>query len=404
RELRRVALHWLPGRGVLGVERWGAPGASAPAERLAEDAPALVTWTTGSTGRPRAAVRSHGFLWAQHRVLAAHLGLHEHDLDMPTLPFFVLNNLACGVPSVIPDADPRRTAAFRPAAVFRQMEEHGVTTASGSPAFWERLARWCGPSGNRLPLRALWTGGAPVLPPLARLLQRSVAGTAHVVYGSTEAEPISGIPVPQMLALLDGAEAAEGGVCVGAPVAGIRLRIVRPHEGPIRLGAAGWAEWETEPGDTGEVVVAGTHVLGGYLHDPDAERALKIRDGACVWHRTGDAARLDAAGRLWLMGRVAERVRRDGRNWWSGAVEARAVEVEGVAHAAYLRMPGEGRRDRAVLCVEAGSMPPDSGLEQRLRAAIAPAPVDELRILRCIPRDPRHASKTDAAALRRLLG
>src|SRR5262249_50745316 len=77
----------------------------APA-RVEPDDPALVTFTTGSTGRPRATARSHGFLWAQHQALTEHLRLREDDIDMPTLPVFVLHNLALGITSVLPDADP----------------------------------------------------------------------------------------------------------------------------------------------------------------------------------------------------------------------------------------------------------------------------------------------------------
>src|SRR5262249_23728933 len=75
---------------------------------LTPEAPALVTFTTGSTGRPKAALRTHGFLWSQHLALAELLRPTDRDVDMPTLPVFVLNNLASGVPSILPDFDPRR--------------------------------------------------------------------------------------------------------------------------------------------------------------------------------------------------------------------------------------------------------------------------------------------------------
>jgi acyl-CoA synthetase (AMP-forming)/AMP-acid ligase II len=324
---------------------------------------------------------------------------------MPTLPIFVLNNLALGVPSVLPQFDPRRPAEIDPAAIYRQLVAEKVTTSSGSPAFYERLAVWCASQGRRLPLRALFTGGAPVLPPLALLLRDVVEGEAHVVYGSTEAEPIAAIEVGAMLRAM-GAEEAEG-ICVGHPVPGIALRLVRPWAGPIDLGAEGWQAWEA---DAGEVVVAGAHVLGGYLDNPAADRENKIRDGERLWHRTGDAARLDGEGRLWLLGRVSTRVERAGSVWWSLPAELRALSVLGVTHAAYLGLPDPHLGHRAVLCVEvAGSRrqvrprlsPTD---RDRLLAALAPIPVDELHAFRHIPRDPRHASKTDMEALRRALG
>jgi acyl-CoA synthetase (AMP-forming)/AMP-acid ligase II len=409
--VRRIPLHLVAGRGWLSVDRHAVRGAAPAAVLVAPDDPALVTFTTGSTGAPKAAARSHAFLWAQHRALAAHLGLRDADVDMPTLPIFVLNNLALGVTTVLPDVDPRAPADVDPAAVVRQMEAEGVTTTSGSPAFYARLAAWARATGRRIPVRALFTGGAPVLPPLARLLAETTEGEAHVVYGSTEAEPIAGIAAREMVAA--SAEAASGaeGVCVGEPVRGIDLRLVRPHDGPIELGPGGWEGWDVAEGETGEVVVAGDHVLRGYLDDPAAERAAKVRDGGRVWHRTGDAAWRDAEGRLWLMGRVSARVRRGGRTWWPGAAEVRALTLPGVAHAAYVGVasPGDGGEGevRAVLCLE---MSPDASAEERasvagrVPAALGPFPVDDVIVLERIPRDPRHASKSDLEALRRLIG
>ena len=366
--------------------------------RVLETDAALVTFTTGSSGTPKAAARTHGLLWAQHLALQQHLAPREEDIDLPTLPVFVLNNLAAGVTSVLPDMDPRRPADVDPARVVAQMERERVTTSSGSPAFYGRLATWCEERGRRLPLRALFTGGAPVLPALARLLAATVEGEAHVVYGSTEAEPIAGIEVRAMLEAM----AAEGeeGVCVGNPVPAIEVKLVRPHDGPIALDAAGWSAWEVDRDAVGEVVVRGAHVLEAYFADPDADRANKIRDGAAVWHRTGDAARRDRSGRLWLMGRVRRRVRPSDRTWWGQPAELRALAVDGVRHAAYFGAGDPEPGQRAVLCVEAGGE--RAALEPALRGALAPMPVDELHLLE-IPRDPRHRSKTDWEALEQIL-
>lgn len=373
-----------------------APG--LPVTPVTADAPALVTFTTGTTGAPKAAERSHGFLVAQHEALAAHLQLTEADVDMPTLPVFVLNNLAGGVPSVIPDADPRRPADIDPRRVYGQVLTEGVTTSSGSPAFYERLAAWCEVTDRQLPLRALFTGGAPVLPPLARRLRDVVKGTVHVVYGSTEAEPIAGITADGMVSAAAGGE----GVCVGEPVAHVRLKIVRATDEPIALDDAGWTEWEVAPGAPGEIVVTGDHVLKAYVGDPAAQQRAKIPDGGTTWHRTGDAGRLDAQGRLWLLGRVQERHVRDGHTWWPLPAEVRALAVAGVSHAAYVTMPGDAGHPRAVLCIE-GDPGAQATLAPEVRARVAPWPVDEVCVLRTIPRDPRHASKTDLEGLRALL-
>jgi olefin beta-lactone synthetase len=388
--LRRVPVKRLVRRGAF---RSTAPG--VPPRHVQPEDPALVTFTTGSTGAPRAAIRSHAFLWAQHQALTGHLGVGSGDVDLPTLPVFVLNNLASGATTVLPDFDPRHPARIRPARILAQMKREGVTTSSGSPAFYEALARHCLATGDRIPLRELFTGGAPVTPPLAALLQEATAGRVHVVYGSTEAEPVSGISTAELLRL----DGTGEGLCVGRPVPEIRARIVRAHDGPITLDGGRWDEWAVRCGEGGELLVAGKHVLPGYYGDPGAERLTKVVDGETVWHRTGDGARLDEEGRLWLLGRVSTRVEVDGRTWWSLPAELRALRFPGVRHAAYLSVPTAAGDPLTTLCLESDG-PVDASAA---RAALAPWPVDSVRTLSRIPRDPRHASKTDATRLRRLL-
>jgi len=395
--VRAIATHVWVRRDFGAGGAWDARAAVAEVDPAAH---ALVTFTTGSTGRPKAAARSHAFLWAQHRALARHLGLREADVDMPTLPVFALHDLATGCTCVLPELDPRRPGDVDACGVLAQMEAEGVTTCSASPSFFDALIARCGARREALPLRALFTGGAPVLPALARRLATLPGTAAHVVYGSTEAEPIASIPAAEMVAELD---AGGPGLCAGRPVEEVALRIVRAHDGPLELDERGWAAWDAGPGETGEIVVSGEHVLGGYLDAPEADRENKVRDGARAWHRTGDAGRLDAAGRLWLMGRVSQRIERDGHTTWPLPVELAALRVSGVSHAAYVRGGGGPGAAVATLCVEVPGGGIDAAGEAALRAAAAPAPVDVVVALARIPRDPRHASKTDSAALRELL-
>jgi acyl-CoA synthetase (AMP-forming)/AMP-acid ligase II len=398
---RRIPVKLTVSRGWFPLSRLERGTAVTPAAMVPDGQPALITFTTGSTGRPKTAARTHAFLWAQHQTLTRHLGLQTDDVDMPALPVFVLNNLALGIPSVLPAADPRRPAAADPAIVVGQMEAAGVTTTTGSPALYERLARWCAAQGRRMPVRALFTGGAPVSPPLARLLADTVRGEAHIVYGSTEAEPIAGIEARAMLAAMSASATtpAPDGVCVGRPVPEIEVRLVEASDEPIELSAAGWRGLEVPRGATGEVVVRGPHVLTSYFEDETADRRTKIRDGGRVWHRTGDAARLDEQGRLWLMGRVRWRVRRAGDTWWSIPAELRALSLTGVRHAAYFGVPDAQVGQRAVLCLEMLADQLTGGEIESLRSLLDPMPVDDLYVLRRIPRDPRHESKTHMEAL-----
>lgn len=398
--IRRLSAHWIGGGRALPLRRYER--SAIPPALVEGDDPALVTFTTGSTGAPKAAARTHRFLWAQHEVLSRHLGLRPGDVDMPTLPIFVLNDLALGITSVLPEFDPRRPASIDPARIVRQMEAEGVTTTSGSPAFYDRLLTAVEPRGQRLHLRGLWTGGAPVHPSLARRLRDGVRGEAHVVYGSTEAEPIAGIEAGAMLEAMEQRD-WTGGICCGMPVPEIDLRIIRPVDGPVALGAGGWAEWAPPAGEAGEIVVAGPHVLGAYLDAEEETRRHKIPEGERVWHRTGDAGWIDDEGRLWLVGRVSARLERGGRTWWSVPAEIRAMNVRGVRHAAYLGVRGGEGEVRALLAIEAAEGAFGGDPLSLFRERVAPNPLDEVRVLRRIPRDPRHASKTDTAALLRIL-
>lgn len=379
--------------------KWENAPEPRPVETVAVDSPALVTLTTGSTGPPKAAVRTHGFLWAQHRALMHHLRLREVDIDLPTLPMFVLNNLAGGITSVLPDFDPRRPADIDPERVYRQILSERVTTSSGSPAFYARLASWCRDRGLRLPLRAVHTGGASVLPNQARELQECLEGKLHVVYGSTEAEPVAGLEASE---LMEAAASGKEGLCAGLPVPQIEVKLLRPCDGPIVKDYRGMDFWEVGHGEVGEVVVWGRHVLPGYLDDPESEQLNKIQDGDRVWHRMGDAAWKDRQGRLWLMGRISERVQREEKVEWSLPAQIRAMRVEPVRHAAYFGMPDPLLGNRAVLCVET-PRPWTDDLSRKIRAAVHPLPVDELHLVDSIPRDPRHASKTDLPALKKAL-
>jgi acyl-coenzyme A synthetase/AMP-(fatty) acid ligase len=129
-------------------------GLGSSARTIAEvddSAPALITFTSGSTGQPKAALRTHGFLIAQHRALQESLSLGQGCIDLATLPIFVLANLASGVTSVLPDADMRSPGKIEALPVLEQIERHSVTTTAASPAFIRRLTAECMRSNKSMP-------------------------------------------------------------------------------------------------------------------------------------------------------------------------------------------------------------------------------------------------------------
>ena len=387
RSVRHIPTRFVVGGWAPGARRW-AGGPPAPVADLAPDAPALLTFTSGTTGRPKAAVRTHGILAAQHAAIADALDLRASDVDLATLPVVVLATLASGVTTVLADADLRRPGAVDAGRVLRQVVDEGVTRCVASPAFFERLLAH--PDADALGrLRRVDTGGAPVVPDLlARLAAR--VGEAVAVYGSTEAEPIAHVAA---LSDADRQRVADGaGLPAGRPVAAIDLRVV-PDRWGEPLGPVSEAEWESlalGPGAVGEIVVAGDHVVPGYL-DGEGDAETKVAVGRRRWHRTGDAGRLDADGRLWLLGRCASASRRDGGVVYPLQVEAALRERLGV-RAAFVEVGG-----RRVVAVE-GAVP--DGVAE----AVPWAGLDEVVAVAALPVDRRHNAKVDVSALRTRLG
>lgn len=367
----------------------GAVHASQP------DDPALITFTSGSSGEPKGANRTHRFLLAQHRALAAELPAREGDVDMPMFPVFALNNLAVGVPSVVPAMDFRRVDRVDAAAILRQMREHGVTTCTASPPFFDRLCSAMA-TGQNPGLRRILTGGAPVSDAQLVAWRRALPGTEILVaYGSTEAEPVAHLSAEERLEAKSDVRPASPGYCAGRPIERIRAKVIRIHPGPVEL--EDWKDWELPPGEIGELVVTGDHVCRDYYRNPKAVKENKIveADGT-VWHRMGDTGYFDGQGRFWIAGRVHSTIRRGGELVHPQLVEQAARGDDSRIR----RIAAVGLGERVVLVIEteAGEELKED-VERRLAAA--GQTVDEIRLTRKpLPVDPRHNSKIDYARLR----
>ena len=165
----------------------------APPPLCPDPGPALLTFTSGTTGAAKAMARSHALLLAQHRALQDHLDVGASDVDLPTLPVFSLHSLAGGATCVLPDADLRAPGAVDAARLIAQIRTEGVTTSAGSPALFQRIADHLVQTEQTLPdIRALWLGGARVPVELVETLCRVLPeARIEILYGSTEAEPIA---------------------------------------------------------------------------------------------------------------------------------------------------------------------------------------------------------------------
>ena len=399
--LWRVPVNFAVGGWAPGARRLRPGSGDARDDITAADdrTPALLTFTSGGTGEPKAAVRTHGFLLAQHRVLAEDLHLRPGQRDLSTLPVFVLANLASGVTSIIPEGDMRRPGKIDPVPVVRQIRALEPTRIAASPAFLERIADHAASLGQPIEqLTEIYTGGAPVFPGLLRRV-RAMAPRARLVavYGSTEAEPIACVDwdeiKPADVQLME----SGAGLLAGRPVGAIALRILHDKTGSP-LGALSQPELDRQTlptGQIGEIVVSGGHVLSGYLGGVgDADNKIPV--GATIWHRTGDAGYLDPAGRLWLLGRCSARVVDSHGTVYPFAVECAALTTAGVRRSALVSLRG-----RRVLVVELERTAGD--VRAALLARLAWAFIADVLVVASLPLDRRHNAKIDYPALKALI-
>lgn len=396
RPLRRLRLIVADGR-VRGLRQLrdldlrGYP--QRPALPRSADDEALITFTSGSTGRPKGADRTHGLLNAQHEALAEHFPHHDSDVDCPCFPVVVLHNLCCGVSTVLPAVDLRAPGQVDPERVMAQLTTHNITRLMAAPAFMARLAEAMLARQFEAPaVRAVYVGGGPVSRELCGQLLRAFPNAdSQVVYGSTEAEPMTSVSMAEVL----GAEDDGDGFLVGhaAPVAHIEV-IDAPCPAPT-LSDEGIAPWVA---DIGEIVVKGPHVNRRYIDNPEADRRNKIFEAhGEVWHRTGDVGRWDAQRRLWLLGRVADAVTHQGRMHQPLAVEQACDALDGVRRVALVQHP---RARRAILTVALDR--PLTQVRGELEDALADhglagVPVHPVPF---IPTDRRHNTKIDRIRLR----
>ena len=339
-------------------------GAPIPPKCNADDL-ALISFTSGSTGTPKAIPRSHAFLMAQQEAVSPLLASDTDEIDLVAFPVFALINLAQGRCSALPNWRMSRLDKLQPDVLAEWIDQTNATRALLPPALCDTLARTDIPAG----LHSVFTGGGPVFPDMIDAMHTRKPDLRVVtVYGSTEAEPIAEIDSAEISEEDRAAMQAGAGLLAGPPVAQAQVRI-----------------------EDGEVLVAGPHVNAGYL-DPTQDRTTKLNIDGTIWHRTGDAARMDAAGRLWLLGRHGAEVAGPNGPLYPFAIETAARLWAGVRRAALGVKTGA-----PVLVIE--------GDASHLAAWTAKAKdIGIAHVIHAdIPLDQRHRSKVDYTALNRVL-
>ncbi len=413
--LRKVPIHittrGLPGWLALGMDsliRKNLGGAHAGPVAVAPEDPALISFTTGSSGHPKGSNRTHGFLRCQLEALQDPRKAACAS-DFPGFPILPLENLARGRVTYIPalEAGKVREAG---AKVVKQLAAWRPEMMSGSPAYLEAVADCALASRTEFTsVKALFTGGAPITAKaLEKLTRVWTRAEIAVVYGSTEAEPVAALDADELLRECLPLSLRGLGFCVGYPIASLHVIIVpldfHSHEcgdlAEVALGA----------GRVGEITVRGPHVNTGYWNNSAGERSNKVSTRAGVWHRMGDAGYFDAAGRLWVVGRVHTAManphyRPDAESKPAPAswpcifpyqVECMADEYPYVRKSAYLEAMGA----HWVVVERVRGKATDPQLAAAIRSSLADFPVAGVRFMDKLPVDPRHNSKVEYAQVR----
>ncbi|MCF8059630.1 MAG: AMP-binding protein [Bacteriovoracaceae bacterium] len=386
----------------------------AEAEAVESEHTALITFTTGSSGTPKGADRTHRFLAAQHYALNRHLPYQSGDADLPAFPIFSLNNLAAGVKTVIPAFDVGSPGENDALILLKQFEETLTTATTLSPSLLRALYNYCLAQEIKLPnLKRVVTGGAPVSNDDVRAMKK-VAPNAEVLvlYGSTEVEPMAHIEAEEMLKddFKDtDSRLVPDGVNVGKFDSGLAVKYIKIFDGPISIGKeSDWENFEVKKGEVGEIIVSGEHVCEKYFNNSDATLKTKIKDNQNrIWHRTGDLGRCDQDNNLWLVGRVHNAISRNGTYLFPVRAEFVLKKSERIKKAAFLGIPDTefGERTVAVYSLKEEFMDKKTEVEKEAKELLEYNGIifDQLLCVEDIPMDPRHHSKVEYGVLREYL-
>ncbi|TQM45131.1 acyl-CoA synthetase [Pseudonocardia cypriaca] len=331
--------------------------AIAAAEPLADppvvtlDDPAILLYTSGTTGRPKAAVLTHGNLTWNTVNQLAHVDVVSTDHALCISPLFHCVGLGqVTLPTLFKGGCVEPLASFDAGRVLARIGEAGITSFSAVPTMLQMMVEHPGWESAKLDtLHTVLYGGSPVQERVARAwLDRGVQ--VQQGYGMTEASP--GVyMVPR------GAD-ADRPVSVGVPHLATEVAMLRDGE-RVPVGP--------EPA---ELLVRGPHVFIGYWNRPQETEAAFV-DGE--WFRTGDVVRVAPDGWADVVDRVKDVIISGGENIYPAEVEAVLVQLDPVADAAVVAVPDArwGEVGAAYIQLREGSEVSEDDLRAHLEAHLA---------------------------------
>ncbi|NUP47772.1 MAG: long-chain fatty acid--CoA ligase [Catenulispora sp.] len=304
-------------------------------ERVGPDDLCLIMYTSGTTGRPKGAMLTHGNMTWNTLNVVVDVDLTAEEVTLVSAPLFHIAALGMTcLPTLLKGGTAVLESAFDARRALELIARYRVTCLFGVPAMYEMLAAEPGwADADVSSLSNLMCGGAPVpTRTIRRYLERGLSFMQG--YGMTEAAP--------GVLLLDRRDSEEHAGTAGVPHFFTDVRLVRPEDGgPAAVG---------EPG---EVLVAGPNVSVGYWQLP-AETEAAFRDGE--WFRSGDVATGDEGGYIRLVDRVKDMIISGGENIYPAEVEDALLEHPEIADCAVIGVSDElwGEVGRAVVVLQAG--------------------------------------------------
>jgi long-chain acyl-CoA synthetase len=330
---------------------------------------AALVYTTGTSGRPKGVMLSHANLLFVARISSKLRELGPADRIYGALPMYHVYGLASMLLGAFCAGSCLHVVArFDPVRALDAIANDGLTIMQGVPAMYTRmLERLPGARARAPSLRYLYAGGSPLDPALKREVETRFGLALHNGYGLTETSPT----VSQTRL-----DAPRADTSVGPPIPGIEVRIVDAAGRDVGTGAVG------------ELWVRGPNVMRGYYRDPQATAEAITPDG---WLRTGDLARQDPDGALFIVGRSKELIIRSGLNVYPGEVESVLNAHPAVAQSVVVGRTVAGGNEEVVAFVELGAGRSASAAELAAHAASQLAPYKrpaEIRIMAALPASP----------------
>ncbi|MEN3297409.1 MAG: feruloyl-CoA synthase [Burkholderiales bacterium] len=339
---------------------------------VAADDLAELLYTSGTTGRPKGCMHSHANVILAGIGSSMAYGLGPADRVLVAMPIwhsFPLNNLLVG--SLYVAASVVLLPEYHPLRFLETVQQEKCTLFFGAPIAYLMPLKMV-PDFGRYDLSSVrvWLyGGGPIDAGNARLLaERYRSDRFYQVFGMTETGPTG-------TALLPDEQVAKAGSIGRHAVSGCTVKVMIDEQRQAR------------PGDVGEVWMRCQSMMQGYYRDPEATAAA-FHDG---WYRSGDLARMDEDGYLFIVDRVKDMIITGGENVYSKEVEDVLASHPGVAEAAVIGIPHPewGESVTAIIVPKAGGAVLAEDVQAYCAGMLAKYKVPRhIRIVDAVPRTP----------------